>query len=165
MKRRQIANLELEDLVGFYDEQNQTESYINELEVENKHLLDANLHSEDMYRQIVDERDQLKAQINGMKEAIDDLVRSSEGVAGLHQNGDVAPWDELLTGGRFDEWLRVFDDTPQQCLATHDADVAKSAIRTALRNLGNADLNEKDIADFADSYANQLLQQAKEVQS
>jgi cell division septum initiation protein DivIVA len=142
------------------------------LREENERLLFANLYNTDMFNQMNDarkeaeqERDQLKAQINGMKQAIDDLVRSSEGVAGLHQNGDVAPWDELLTGGRFDEWLCVLDDTPQQCLATHDADVAKSAIRTALRNLGNADLNEKDIADFADSYANQLRQQAKEVQS
>ena len=56
------------------------------------------------------ERNQLKAQINGMKQAIDDLVRNSEGVAGLHQNGDVAPWNDLLAGGRFEEWLSVFDE-------------------------------------------------------
>ena len=105
------------------------------------------------------ERDQLKAQVNGMKQAIDDLVRDSEGVAGLHQNGDVAPWDELLTGGRFDEWLCVLDDTPQQSLATHDAEVierfcdyAQTKYRFGLHSI-------------AKDYADQLRQQVKEVQS
>jgi uncharacterized protein YlxW (UPF0749 family) len=114
-----------------------------------------------------EERDQLKAQVNGMKQAIDDLVRNSEGVAGLHQNGDVAPWDELLTGGRFDEWLCVLDDTPQQCLATHDAVV----IERFARKLGVFD-PEYDDQEYIEvpryaikDYANQLLQQAKEVQS
>ena len=159
MKRRQIANLELEDLVGFYDEQNQTESYINELEVENKHLLAANLHSEDMYRQIVDERNRLKAQINGMKQAIDDLVRNSEGVAGLHQNGDVAPWDELLTGGRFDEWLCVLDDTPQQCLAAHDAEVIENLkFPTMFRKMWSG----SEVQAWLEEVANLIRQQAKE---
>jgi len=159
MKRRQIANLELEDLVGFYDEQNQTESYINELEVENKHLLAANLHSEDMYRQIVDERNRLKAQINGMKQAIDDLVRNSEGVAGLHQNGDVAPWDELLTGGRFDEWLCVLDDTPQQCLAAHDAEVIENLkFPTMFRKMWSG----SEVQAWLEEEANLIRQQAKE---
>lgn len=31
------------------------------------------------------------------------------GVAGLHQNGDVASWSELRTGGRFEAWLLAFD--------------------------------------------------------
>ena len=33
------------------------------------------------------------------------LTAESEGVAGLHQNGDVAPWSELLEGGEFSPWL------------------------------------------------------------
>lgn len=36
---------------------------------------------------------------------IDDLVASSEGVAGLHMNGDVADWQSLLDGGSFGSWL------------------------------------------------------------
>lgn len=31
-----------------------------------------------------------------------DLVAESQGVAGLHLNGDIAPWEELLPGGRFE---------------------------------------------------------------
>jgi hypothetical protein len=33
---------------------------------------------------------------------LDGLVSESEGVSGLHLNGDVASWDELLPGGRFE---------------------------------------------------------------
>ena len=32
------------------------------------------------------------------------LASESSGVAGLHPNGDVAEWEEILPGGRF-EWL------------------------------------------------------------
>lgn len=41
--------------------------------------------------------------------AVSALIRDSHGVAGLHLNGDIAPWSELLTGGRFEEWLLDFD--------------------------------------------------------
>lgn len=37
--------------------------------------------------------------------AMNGLIAESEGVAGLHLNGDVAPWSDLLSGGRFEEWL------------------------------------------------------------
>lgn len=43
-------------------------------------------------------------------QAIADLIADSYGVAGLHLNGDVAPWAELRTGGRFEAWLLAFDD-------------------------------------------------------
>ncbi len=33
---------------------------------------------------------------------IQGLMSESEGVAGLHRNGDVAPWDELEPGGRYE---------------------------------------------------------------
>lgn len=42
--------------------------------------------------------------------AVASLIHNSKGVAGLHLNGDVATWDELRTGGRFEEWLYEFDD-------------------------------------------------------
>lgn len=42
--------------------------------------------------------------------AVVSLIHDSQGVAGLHLNGDVAPWSELRTGGRFEEWLYEFDD-------------------------------------------------------
>ena len=36
---------------------------------------------------------------------IDDLIKNSTGVAGLHQNGDVAEWDELEC-----TWLASLDE-------------------------------------------------------
>lgn len=45
--------------------------------------------------------------LEALIELVDDinaLVSESHGVAGLHRNGDVATWDEILPGGRF-EWL------------------------------------------------------------
>lgn len=42
--------------------------------------------------------------------SINDLIESSEGVAGLHLNGDVASWGSLRAGGRFESWLIEFDE-------------------------------------------------------
>jgi hypothetical protein len=41
--------------------------------------------------------------------AVASLIDESDGVAGLHRNGDIATWGELRTGGRFEEWLAPFD--------------------------------------------------------
>lgn len=40
---------------------------------------------------------------------IGELIGNSEGVAGLHMNGDVAPWASLTEGGEFGAWLGSFD--------------------------------------------------------
>lgn len=40
--------------------------------------------------------------------AVQALIDDSYGVTGLHLNGDVAPWDSLLEGGYFEDWLRDF---------------------------------------------------------
>ena len=42
-------------------------------------------------------------------EAVEGLIDNSHGVDGLHLNGDIAPWDELRTGGVYMEWLGEFD--------------------------------------------------------
>lgn len=44
----------------------------------------------------------------GLK-AVEALINESHGVIGLHLNGDDAPWEDLRTGGGFEEWLREFD--------------------------------------------------------
>lgn len=59
----------------------------------------------------------LKAQA-GLK-AVVALINESEGVAGLHQNGDVASWDSLQTGGMFEEWLIEFDDAVDNIRPKH----------------------------------------------
>lgn len=42
-------------------------------------------------------------------DAVDALISQSEGVIGLHLNGDTASWQSLQTGGQFEEWLIDFD--------------------------------------------------------
>lgn len=77
-------------------------------------------------RELLEENESLKARVSEMEQSkfmtsiphvfeelvnsLNDLIDSSHGVAGLHLNGDVAPWDELLSGGRFEEWLMSLDD-------------------------------------------------------
>jgi len=47
-------------------------------------------------------------------------------------------------------------------LLRKQAEAVEPAIRTALRNLGNADISEDDIARFASGYAARIRQQANE---
>lgn len=53
---------------------------------------------------------QLIARLRKGISAVDALISESEGVAGLHLNGNIAPWDELRSGGRYEEWLCDFDE-------------------------------------------------------
>lgn len=48
--------------------------------------------------------------LENVVDAFQSLVSESDGVAGLHKNGDVASWLTLCSGGRFEEWCGVFDD-------------------------------------------------------
>ena len=38
------------------------------------------------------------------------LIDNSDGISGLHLNGDIAAWSSLRTGGSFEEWLLNFDN-------------------------------------------------------
>ena len=42
------------------------------------------------------------------------LIDDSYGVAGLHHNGEVAPWAELLRGGEYEDWLDGLDELEDQ---------------------------------------------------
>lgn len=37
------------------------------------------------------------------------LIMHTKGVVGLHMNGEIAPWVDLLPGGKLSDWLRDFD--------------------------------------------------------
>ena len=50
-------------------------------------------------------RAELVAALRGLYDDLVCLINDSTGVYGLHLNGDPAEWDDLLTGGRFEEWL------------------------------------------------------------
>ena len=55
------------------------------------------------------ERDAEIARLLKGLDAVSALINESSGVAGLHRNGDIAYWQELQTGGFFEDWLIDFD--------------------------------------------------------
>lgn len=62
--------------------------------------------------EVLAERDTIRAELERARAglaAVEALIDESRGVDGLHRNGDLATWDELRTGGRYEEWLRDFD--------------------------------------------------------
>jgi hypothetical protein len=52
--------------------------------------------------QLEAQRNQLLAALEGLAEDVQGLIAESHGVAGMHLNGDVAPWHELEAGGMFE---------------------------------------------------------------
>ena len=56
---------------------------------------------------------QLVSTIAAMRDDIFTLVKESHGVTGLHRNGEVAYSDELMPGGRFEEWLQSLNPPSQ----------------------------------------------------
>ena len=52
----------------------------------------------------------LRGHLSNLVEAVDVLMAESEGVYGLHLNGDPAPWGELTAGGQFEAWLLALED-------------------------------------------------------
>lgn len=72
-----------------------------------RHADDAALSqaAHDMATLIARQDEALKA-ADALAKDLGDLIAESEGVYGLHRNGDPSPWSELLEGGRFEEWLR-----------------------------------------------------------
>lgn len=48
-----------------------------------------------------------ESRLNAVVNSISDLINDSQGVAGLHLNGDIAPWESLLRGGFSSNGLAV----------------------------------------------------------
>ncbi len=54
----------------------------------------------------------LKAENEALKNAVtavSELIQDSDGVAGLHMNGNVAPWESLLSGGFMSQQLDLLE--------------------------------------------------------
>lgn len=65
---------------------------------------------------LLDDYKALQAECEKLRKAVaavEDLIDHSSGVAGLHQNGEVAPWHDLRQGGAFESWLIDFDGAMQ----------------------------------------------------
>lgn len=53
----------------------------------------------------IEARDKALELLRALEDSVSCLIGSSEGVYGLHLNGDPAPWSELTEGGAFEDWL------------------------------------------------------------
>jgi len=42
--------------------------------------------------------------------SVAELIDNSDGVVGLHLNGELARWSDLREGGYFESWLIGYDD-------------------------------------------------------
>lgn len=60
------------------------------------------------HKALVADAERYLAAIRGLA-AVEALINESQGVSGLHLNGDIAAWNDLRTGGRFEAWLIDFD--------------------------------------------------------
>jgi len=71
-----------------------------------------NERQHELIKSLEKEKAALVAENEGLRKglnAVAALIKESYGVSGLHLNGDIASWDELRTGGRFEDWLIDFD--------------------------------------------------------
>ena len=83
-------------------------------------VIDWDIFKCEQVEQVEREREQLKAQVDRIKTEINAIINDSQGVAGYYLHGDVALWDEFGL-------LDILQETPAQCLAEHDAEVAAKA--------------------------------------
>lgn len=56
-----------------------------------------------------EENKHLRARLHDCISSLDDLIAESEGVYGLHRNGETAPWEDLVEGGAYCEWLSCLE--------------------------------------------------------
>ena len=93
-------------------------------------LAEAEAERDQLRGMLLTQRDEtvavLRAEVDRLRKgiaAVDQLIRESVGVAGLHLNGDIAYWTELRTGGGYEGWLLDFDAAID---AARGAELAKS---------------------------------------
>ncbi|MDD9228938.1 hypothetical protein PVL97_04635 [Aeromonas hydrophila] len=61
----------------------------------------------------LDQCDELLAVLKKLSGDVEELMKESGGVYGLHQNGEPAPWAELVAGGRHETWLLSLSDAAE----------------------------------------------------
>ena len=68
------------------------------------------LHAINSHDELVQMNQELLAALKRVVGDVRALADHSYGVHGLHQNGDLAPWNSLFSGGFFESWLLSVDD-------------------------------------------------------
>lgn len=69
--------------------------------------------AENKLADVLDQRDELLAVLKKLSGDVEELMKESGGVYGLHQNGEPAPWTELVAGGRHETWLLSLNDAAE----------------------------------------------------
>ncbi|MBM7455220.1 hypothetical protein HNR62_001080 [Oceanisphaera litoralis] len=108
-------------------------------------------------RELVAERDALAAHAASLTECFDDLIASSEGVTGLHGNGEIAPWGDLTEGGRFEEWLLPLSQSPGANLA----EVKAQAIESFAASVHRDSIHKPTLVAIAKHYADRIRKEAQ----
>ena len=72
--------------------------------------MDAMEHAINSHDELVAMNNELLAALKRVVGDVRTLADHSYGVHGLHQNGDLAPWNSLFSGGFFESWLLSVDD-------------------------------------------------------
>ena len=67
-------------------------------------------HAINSHDELVQMNQELLAALKQVVGDVRALADHSYGVHGLHQNGDLAPWNSLFSGGFFESWLLSVDD-------------------------------------------------------
>lgn len=96
--------------------------------------------------------------VAGLVDDIDGLIAESSGVYGLHLNGDPAPWDELVEGGRFErlthlQAVRELLNAPQPPVASAEPvpmsfEQVRDGIANAIEGWPNNDYWPATIAEM-----------------
>ena len=68
------------------------------------------LHAINSHDELVQMNQEMLAALKQVVGDVRALADHSYGVHGLHQNGDLAPWNSLFSGGFFESWLLSVDD-------------------------------------------------------
>lgn len=75
-----------------------------------KHCSEYAAHAINSHDELVQMNQELLAALKQVVGDVRALADHSYGVHGLHQNGDLAPWGSLFSGGFFESWLLSVDD-------------------------------------------------------
>lgn len=68
------------------------------------------LHAINSHDELAAMNNELLAALKRVVGDVRTLADHSYGVHGLHQNGDLTPWNSLFSGGFFESWLLSVDD-------------------------------------------------------
>lgn len=119
----ELKRIQSTDAIDFWNltEQNAAqEKRIAEQQEDNLKQKDLILNFQDQYAKDHAEIESLRKQVetlsshlNAVVEEMNHLMNDSHGVAGLHLNGDIAPWASLLRGGEFYTWLSYLSDAAE----------------------------------------------------